>query len=108
MLKYNISANLVRAIEHRYDTAISVVQMNGSTGEWFLTTVAVRQGYLLSSTLFSMFFERIMSDVLEEHNVKVSIGGRTITNLRYADDIDALVEEEQELKALVKVKIRPA
>ena len=40
-----------------------------------------------------------MSDVLEEHDGKVSIGGR---NLRFADDIDALAEEEQELEALVE------
>ena len=33
--------------------------------------------------------------------MKVSIGGRNITNLRFADDIDALAEEEQELEALV-------
>ena len=38
-----------------------------------------------------------MSDALEEHYGKFSIGGRTVTNLRFADDIDALVEEEQEL-----------
>ena len=41
-----------------------------------------------------------MSDALEDHDGKVSIGGRNITNLRFADDIDALAEEEQELEAL--------
>ena len=41
-------------------------------------------------------------DALEEHDGKVSIGGRNITNLRFADDIDALAEEEQELEALVE------
>ena len=44
--------------------------------------------------------DRILSDALEEHDWKVSIGGRNITNLRFADDIDALAEEEQELEAL--------
>ena len=43
-----------------------------------------------------------MSDALEEHDRKVSIGGRNITNVRFADDIDALAEEEQELEALVE------
>ena len=43
-----------------------------------------------------------MSDSLEEHDGKVSIGGRNITNLRFADDIDALAEEEQELEVLVE------
>ena len=43
-----------------------------------------------------------MSDALEEHDGKVSIGSRNITNLRFADDIDALAEEEQNLEALVE------
>ena len=102
MRKYNINANLVRAIEHLYDNAISAVHMNGSTGEWFRITVGVRQGCLLSPTLFKIFLERIMSDALEVHVGKVSIGRRTITYLRFADDIDAVAEEEQELEALVE------
>ena len=48
------------------------------------------------------FLKRIMSDALEEHDGKVSIGGRDIINLRFADDIDALAEEMQELEALVE------
>ena len=43
-----------------------------------------------------------MSDALEEHGRRVSIGGRNITNLEFADDIDALAEKEQELEALVE------
>ena len=43
-----------------------------------------------------------MSDVLEEHDGKVRTGSRNITNLRFANDIDALAEAEQELEALVE------
>ena len=39
---------------------------------------------------------------MEEPDGKVSIGGKNITNLRFADDIDALAEEEQELESLVE------
>ena len=46
--------------------------------------------------------KRIMSDVLEEHGRRVSIGGRNITNLEIASDIDAQAEEEQELEALAE------
>ena len=102
MRKYNIRANLVRTIEQLYNKATSAVQMNGSVGEWFRTTVGVRQGCLLSPTLFNIFLERIMSGALEEHDGKVSIVSGNITNLRFADDIDALAEEEQELEALVE------
>ena len=95
MQKYNISANLVRTTEQLYDKATTAVQMNDSTGKWFRITVGVRQGCLLSPTLFNIFLERIMADVLEEHDGKVSIGGSYITNLRFTDGIDALAEEEQ-------------
>ena len=90
MRKYNISANLVRTIEQLYDKATSAVQMNGSIGKRFRTTVG-----LLSPTLFNIILERIMPDALEDHDGKVSKGGRNITNLRFADDIDALAEVEQ-------------
>ena len=43
-----------------------------------------------------------MSDALEEHDGKVRIGGRNITTLRFADEIDGLAEKEQELEALVE------
>ena len=99
MRENNISANLIRTMEQHCDKATSAAQINGSTGEWFRTTVGVRQGCLLLPTLFNIFLEWIMSDALEEHNEKVSVGGRNITNLRFADDIDALAEEEQELEA---------
>ena len=48
------------------------------------------------------FYGRLMSDALEKHDGKVSIGGRKITSLRFADDTDALAEEQQELEALVE------
>ena len=38
-----------------------------------------------------------MTDALENHEGTVSSGGSTITNLRFADDIDGLAEEEEEL-----------
>ena len=43
-----------------------------------------------------------MTDALEDHEGTVSIGGRTVTNLRFADDIDGLAGEEEELANLVE------
>ena len=42
-----------------------------------------------------------MTDALEDHQGTVSIGGKTITNLRFADDIDGLAGKEEELASLV-------
>ena len=88
-------------MQNLYSKASSAVYFDNSIGEWFKTTVGVRQGCLLSPTLFNIFLERIMTDALENHQGTVSIGGRTITNLRFADDIDGLAGSEKELADLV-------
>ena len=38
-----------------------------------------------------------MTDALKDHEGTVSFGGRTITNLHFADEIDGLAGEEEEL-----------
>ena len=54
------------------------------------------------ATLFSVFLERIMTDALEDHEGTVSIGSRAIINLCFADDIDGLAGDEEELAKLVE------
>ena len=43
-----------------------------------------------------------MTDTLEDHEGSVSTGGRTIINFRFADDMDGLAGEEEELANLVE------
>ena len=45
--------------------------------------------------------ERIMTGASDDHEDTVSIGGRTITKLRFADDIDGFARE-QEITKLVE------
>ena len=105
MKLYNINANLIKVIESLYSKATSAVYYNGSVGEWFRTTVGVRQGCLLSPSLFNIFLERIMADALENHEGSVCIGGRTITNLRFADDIDALAGKDKNIAFSSKIRL---
>ena len=95
MRKYNINTVQVHTTEQLYGKTTSAVQVNSSTGKQVRTTVDATQGWLLSPTLFNGFLRRIMPDALKEHDGNVSVGGRNNTNLRSADDIDALVEEER-------------
>ena len=43
-----------------------------------------------------------MTDAFEDYEGTVNIGGRTITNLRFADDVDGLAGQEEELANLVE------
>ena len=101
MRLYNINDNLIRTIECLYNKATSAVYHDNNTIKWFRTTIGVRQGCLLSPTLFNIFSERIMTDALEDHEGTVSVGGRAVANSRFADNIDGLVGQEQELVKLV-------
>ena len=101
MRLYIINDNLIRTIECLYNKATSAVYHDNNIAEWFPTANGVRQRCLLSPTLFNIFLERIMAGALEDHEGTVSTGGRTITNLRFADDMDCLAGQEQELVMLV-------
>ena len=43
-----------------------------------------------------------MSDALDQYDRKVSRSGRNIAKLRFADDIDAVADGEQELEAPIE------
>ena len=47
-----------------------------------------------------------MTDAVEEHDGKVSIGSRHAASLRFADDIDALAEAEALVDSLDKICTR--
>ena len=64
--------------------------MNSQLGEFFRTTVGVRQGCFLSPILFNLFLEKIMQETLHDHHIAISIGGRPICNLPFANDADLI------------------
>ena len=57
MKKYNISTNLIQVIKNLYEKATSAVFFNSSMGDWFRTTVGVRQESLLSPPSSTYFWK---------------------------------------------------
>ena len=47
-----------------------------------------------------MFLEKITQETLHDHHTSISIGGRPICNLRFADDIDLMGGSNGELQDL--------
>lgn len=100
--KFGIEEGLIQTIQALYNNTSSAVLLNNQIGDYFKTTVGVRQGCLLSPVLFNLFLENIMRETLYDFHSTISIGGRTINNLRFADDIDLMGGSNRELQDLTK------
>ena len=97
---FNIEEGLVQCIEALYKNASSAVLLGSQVGDYFNTTVGVRQGCLLSPVLFNLFLENIMRETLDGFTPSVSVRGRPLCNLKFADDIDLITCTNKELQEL--------
>ena len=65
---------------------------------WFKIGKGVPQKYILSLCLFNLHAEYIMQNArLDEAQAGIKIAGRSINNLRYADDSTPMAESKKEL-----------
>ena len=81
----------------RQQLELDIEQQTGSKKE-----KGVHQGCILSPCLFNLYAEYIMRNAgLEEAQAGIKIAGRSINNLRYADDTTLMAESEEELKSLL-------
>lgn len=63
----------------------------------------VRQGCILSSLLFNLYSENIFAESIENTTVGVKINGKTISNIRFADDTIIIASSLRELQQLVEI-----
>ena len=79
------------------------VRTRNGTTDLFQIGKGVRQGFILSPSLFNLYAEYIMRNAgLEEVQAGIKIAGININNLRYADDTTLMAESEEKLKCLFR------
>ena len=102
-----IPDHLTCLLRNLYAGQEATVRIGRGTRDWFQIGKGVRQGCILSPSLFNLYAEDIMRNArLEEAQARIKIAGRNINNLRYADDTTLMAESEEELKSLLmKVKV---
>ena len=100
MERMGFSSHIIDLIKTLYSKQKAAVKTTHHLTDWVDTQQGVRQGCILSPHLFNIYSEQTMRNTLEDFRGGVRIGGRVITNLRYADDVVLIaggIEEWQEL-----------
>ena len=95
-------------LRNLYADKKATVRTGYVTTDWFQIGKGVRQGCILLPCLFNLYAEYIVRNAgLDEAQAGIKIARRNINNLKYADDIALMAENEDELKSLLmKVKER--
>ena len=100
-----IPDHLTCLLRNLYAGQEAIVRTGPRTTDCFQIGEGVLQGCILSPCLFNLYGEYIMRNAgLEEAQSRIKIAERNINNLKYSDDSTFMVESEEELKSLLKVK----
>ena len=100
-----VPENLIVVLRNLYTNQESTVRTEYGETSNIPIGKGVRQGCILYPLQFNIYAERIMRDVLEKWDKSISIGGRKVTNLRYADDTTLISGTKDDLTELfTKVK----
>ena len=97
-----IPDHLTCLLRNLYGGQEATVRTGHGKTDWFQIGKGVCEGCILSPCLFNLYAEYIMRNAgLDEAQAGIKIAGRSISNLRYADDITLMAESEDELKSLL-------
>ena len=100
-----IPDHLTCLLRNQYAGQEATVRTRCGTMDWLQIGKGVRQGYILSPFLFTLYAEYIKQNSrLDEAQAGIKIAVRNINNLRYADGTMLMAESEELKSLLMKVK----
>ncbi|KAG1714985.1 TBC1 domain family member 13 [Nymphon striatum] len=79
----------------------AVMRVGGNTSDKCTLGRGVRQGCLMSPVLFNIYGEAMIQDALHEMDVGVSIGGRSVKAVRFADDTALVASSVSDLQMMM-------
>jgi hypothetical protein len=96
-----VPEHFIVLIKSLYTNQEAALQTEYGNTEWFEVRKGIRQGCILSPYLFNMYSEYVLRVGFED-NIGIKVGGRTISNLQYADDTTILAEDTEDMRKLLK------
>lgn len=91
----------LRLLKYLYYNQVATIKVDEVFTRKIPIKRGVRQGCVLSPTLFNVYSEEIFRESLTDRSEGVRIGGETVNNIRYADDTALLAENLEDLQALL-------
>ena len=98
---YGFEESIVNVIGTLNERTGAVVRKGTIVTDRFRTECGVIQGCPLSPHLFNTYLEQVMREALDGYEHGITIGGVSMNNLRYADDIVLLAESVEQLQEMV-------
>ena len=94
----------LRIFQEVYWNQTASIRINGNLGTWIKILKGTRQGCVLSPDFFNIYGEEIMSEIEDKEGV--SVGGRNINNLRFADDAALIADSQEKLQRLLEAVVQ--
>ena len=102
-----IPDHLTCLLRNLYAGQEATVRTGHGTTDWFQIRKGVHQGCILSPCLFNFYAEYILRNAgLDQAEAGIKMAGRSISNLRHADDTTLMAESKEELKSLFMRKVK--
>ena len=93
---------MYKAIQACYSVTLNAVRINGEIGCWFNTYQGVKQGDVLSPSLFSAYIDTLIRE-LSNSGIGVKLIDQILSVLAYADDLVLVAPTQAGLQRLMNI-----
>ena len=97
LLRSSVDGPFYFSIKSMYTKTRSSVKVNDDLSNWFETECGVRQGDVLSPTLFNIFINDLSTE-LNSLRLGITLGDDRILHLLYADDLTLMQKMKMTLR----------
>ena len=100
--KFGVKGKIWRLICEMYKHVTNKVLFGGFQSDWYKQEYGVKQGCVLSPTLFNILMNELISE-LKKSNIGPQLIDQTLNSLLFADDIVLMADSESNLEKLLDI-----